>query len=330
VSSFHTAAILHVARHAASSKKENLARTRERRKREYQDKPSFVLGTRTSVEDDVWKKCDLAQCLVNPHNLNGPPALPSPPDTNPYSLSTLPSVLTETMTTSEGELSVTIPKNTNYGIDTPEKQMLFQELPSLTAVSSFTVSESHFRAAFDAVSDETSHKSSGLGSGSGSSSASATGQGEQMQKLAEESWKKEKMKADAFAKMVDLHNANARGITYENRRRIVLQFSGPENSFDPGRAEVQGEKSFFLISRITFLTDMSSCLAALLTYQIRNLWNHLTTFKRDVSNRRPLLKLIHQRAKILRYLKRLDRNRYEVVLPRLALDPRSIEGELTL
>ena len=125
--------------------------------------------------------------------------------------------------------------------------MLFQELPSLTAVSSFTVSESHFRAAFDAVSDEISHKSSGSGSSSASSS-SATGQGEQMQKLAEESWKKEKMKANAFAKMVDLHNANARGITYENKRRIVLQFSGPENSFDPVRAEVQGEIVFFNLS----------------------------------------------------------------------------------
>lgn len=289
MSSFHTAAILHVARHAASSKKENLARTRERRNREYQDKPSFVLGTCTSVEDDVWKKCDLAQCLVNPHNLNGPPALPSPPDTNPYSLSTLPSVLTETMTTSEGELSVTIPKNTNYGIDTPEKQMLFQELPSLTAVSSFTVSESHFRAAFDAVSDETSHKSSGLGLGLGlgsgsdtssaSSSASATGKGEQMQKLAEESWKKEKMKADAFAKMVDLHNANARGITYENRRRIVLQFSGPENSFDPGRAEVQGE-IVFLISRITFSDGyviLSSCTSYLPDPQLMESLDYVQT-----------------------------------------------------
>jgi len=75
---------------------------------------------------------------------------------------------------------------------------------------------------------------------------------------------------------------------------------------------------------------MTPHLAALLTYKIRNLWSHLTTFKRDVGNRRGLLKLIHQRARILRYLKRLDQNRYDVILRRLALDPKSVEGELTL
>jgi len=75
---------------------------------------------------------------------------------------------------------------------------------------------------------------------------------------------------------------------------------------------------------------MTSYLAALLTYKIRNLWDHLITFKRDVGNRRSLLKLIHQRAKILRYLKRLDQNRYDIILDRLALEPKSVEGELTL
>lgn len=75
---------------------------------------------------------------------------------------------------------------------------------------------------------------------------------------------------------------------------------------------------------------MTSHLAALVTYKIRNLWSHLTTFKRDVGNRRSLLKLVHQRAKILRYLKRLDQNRYDVILRRLALHPKSVEGELTL
>ena len=100
-----------------------------------------------------------------------------------------------------------------------------------------------------------------------------------MQKLAEESWKKEKMKADAFAKMVDLHNANARGITYENRRRIVLQFSGPENSFDPGRAEVQGE-IVFLISRITFSDGyviLSSCTSYLPDPQLMESLDYVQT-----------------------------------------------------
>lgn len=69
-------------------------------------------------------------------------------------------------------------------------------------------------------------------------------------------------------------------------------------------------------------------VAAILTYRIRNLWTHLTTFKRDVGNRRGLRKLVHQRAKILKYLRRTNRVRYDILLNRLALEPESVEGEL--
>ena len=40
--------------------------------------------------------------------------------------------------------------------------------------------------------------------------------------------------------------------------------------------------------------------------------------------------LVHQRAKILKYLKRKSPQRYAAVLPRLGLDPRAVEGELVL
>lgn len=70
--------------------------------------------------------------------------------------------------------------------------------------------------------------------------------------------------------------------------------------------------------------------AALLTYKIRNLWNHLQTFKRDVGNRRGLTKLVHQRAKILKYLKNTDRDRYDAALARLGLEPGAVEGELVV
>jgi small subunit ribosomal protein S15 len=64
--------------------------------------------------------------------------------------------------------------------------------------------------------------------------------------------------------------------------------------------------------------------------QIRNLWSHLLEFRKDVNNRRALRRLVHQRSKVLRYLKRLDRDRYEAVLPRLGLDEGSVEGELVI
>ncbi|KXN85576.1 30S ribosomal protein S15 [Leucoagaricus sp. SymC.cos] len=283
-SSFHTVAVLHAARRQGqSAKKRNIQRTQERLTKEAENQPSVVLGTRSREEEALWARCDLAKCLVNPHNLNGPPA------TSSSSSSTTPSILAETLEVSDLGTTVTVPKNTNYGVGPVEKQMLFQELPVLSASAPFLVADSNFKSVFEA-------KGSGLAP-------------EELARRQEVALKTEKSKMDAFAKVIDLQNANAQGIACENRRRIILEFSSPVNPFDPGRAEVQ---------------------AALLTYKIRNLWSHLTTFKRDVGNRRGILKLIHQRAKILRYLKKKDQNRYEAVLPRLALDSESVEGELVI
>ena len=78
------------------------------------------------------------------------------------------------------------------------------------------------------------------------------------------------------------------------------------------------------------LSHLFALLAALLTLQIRNVWDHLRAFKRDVSNRRNLRRLVHQRAKLLKYLKRTDRDRYELVLERLGLEPGAVEGELVV
>ncbi|KAF9070383.1 hypothetical protein BDP27DRAFT_1447067 [Rhodocollybia butyracea] len=124
-----------------------------------------------------------------------------------------------------------------------------------------------------------------------------------------ETQERERKKAIAFAKLVDLRNANADGIAYENKRRIIVAFSTPKNPFDPGRTEVQ---------------------AAILTYRIRNLGNHMLKFPRDLGNKLGLRKLVHHRAKILRYLKRVSVERYEILLEQLALEPESVEGELIL
>ncbi|RPD64721.1 S15/NS1 RNA-binding domain-containing protein [Lentinus tigrinus ALCF2SS1-6] len=119
----------------------------------------------------------------------------------------------------------------------------------------------------------------------------------------------EQKKAAMFARMVDLRNANARGIAFENRRRIVAAFSEPENPTDTGRPEVQ---------------------AALATMRIRNLWDHLSRCKKDIANRRSLRQLVHKRAKILRYLKSVDEDRYDSILERLGLERSAVEGELVV
>uniref|UniRef100_D8PM27 Ribosomal protein S15 n=1 Tax=Schizophyllum commune (strain H4-8 / FGSC 9210) TaxID=578458 RepID=D8PM27_SCHCM len=117
----------------------------------------------------------------------------------------------------------------------------------------------------------------------------------------------ELQKSQNFAKLIDLRNTNAAGLAYENRKRIIATFSDPSKPDDPGRTEVQ---------------------VAILTYRIRKLYEHLTGFKRDVGNRLPLRKLVHQRAKLLRYLKRVDRARWNILLERCGLEPDAVEGEL--
>ena len=71
-------------------------------------------------------------------------------------------------------------------------------------------------------------------------------------------------------------------------------------------------------------------LVAILTYRIRNLWAHVDNFRRDIHNRRNLLLLLHQRAALLKYLKRTGRERYNTLLPRLGIESEAVEGEVNL
>jgi small subunit ribosomal protein S15 len=192
--------------------------------------------------------------------------------------------------------TVLLPKYLGHGVGEIEKKLLFQDLPRLSAEASVLPFR---RAAHEPGLVSLKHT---------------------------EAEERELAKANTFGKLLDLRNANARGIAYENRRRIIAEFSEPDKPFDTGRPEVQGALTASLDSFVlTFVI-----IAALLTYKIRNLWAHLTKFKRDVGNRRSLRKLVHQRAKILKYLKRLDRDRYDMTLNRLALDSESVEGELVV
>ncbi|KAF8131583.1 hypothetical protein EV363DRAFT_1431557 [Boletus edulis] len=172
----------------------------------------------------------------------------------------------------EGELK--IPSHLNFGIEGgEEKKLLFEVLPTLTVERGVTTFDEDTVERAKAAMDE------------------------------------ELQKANMFARLADLRNANAKGLAYESRRRIIVAFSTPQQPNDTGRPEVQ---------------------AALLTFRIRNLWSHLLKFRKDVANRRALRQLVHDRAKVLHYLNRLDRDRYEAILPRLGLDKGSVEGELVI
>ncbi|KII94305.1 hypothetical protein PLICRDRAFT_50284 [Plicaturopsis crispa FD-325 SS-3] len=173
--------------------------------------------------------------------------------------------------------TVSIPRSLNFGVGAEERKALLETLPALSA----------------RVSREQS-------SGDGTMGTTRIEDPEKLESA-------ELFKIVGFAKLLDLRNANAGGLAYENRRRCVALFSTPSKPHDPGRPEVQ---------------------AAILTMRIHNLWNHLRTNKRDIGNRRGLRMLVHQRAKILRYLRKYNRRRYDELLPRLGLEPAAVEGEL--
>ena len=104
---------------------------------------------------------------------------------------------------------------------------------------------------------------------------------------------------NALVRLVDLWNANAAGVAFENRRRVVEEFSELGESNDTGRTEVQCVCRLFFVPEISSLTGI---IAALLTLQIRKWWSHLGEFKCDVANRRNLRRLVYQWAKLLKYL----------------------------
>ena len=103
---------------------------------------------------------------------------------------------------------VNMPKQMGFGVGEAEKSLLFGKLPVLSAQAD-VVARDHL-------------------------DSKAVGP------IFAEGREKELKKANAFAQLLDLRNANAGGIAYENRRRIIVAFSTPSNPFDTGRSEVQG------------------------------------------------------------------------------------------
>jgi len=58
---------------------------------------------------------------------------------------------------------------------------------------------------------------------------------------------------------------------------------------------------------------------AILTARIRYLTDHFKSHKKDHHSRRGLLKLVGQRRRLLRYLQKVDQNRYKTLIQRLGL-----------
>jgi len=82
----------------------------------------------------------------------------------------------------------------------------------------------------------------------------------------------------------------------DRKQEVIGEYRTHEN--DTGSAEVQ---------------------VALLTERVRHLTEHLKTHAKDHSSRRGLLKMVGQRARLLRYLQKRDWDRYSALIKRLGI-----------
>lgn len=85
-------------------------------------------------------------------------------------------------------------------------------------------------------------------------------------------------------------------ITKELKQQIIKEYARTEG--DTGSPEVQ---------------------VAVLTERIKELTEHLKTHHKDHHSRRGLLKMVGQRRGLLEYLKKVDIERYRVLIERLGL-----------
>ncbi|CEI85871.1 Putative 30S ribosomal protein S15 [Rhizopus microsporus] len=123
----------------------------------------------------------------------------------------------------------------------------------------------------------------------------------------ESALKQEQNKVETLQKIISLQNGNAKAVQIYNIHKAIDWFKRKEG--DTGSPEVQ---------------------AAILTVRIHNLNNHLSQHRKDKHNYKQLRTMVHDRAKILKYLKSKDPQRYYTCLEQLGLQPRAVEGEITL
>jgi len=202
---FHTSTILNsqaTKRKGLRNKKINIKQTEKRLEQAAANKPSVILGTRPHEEETKWKNCDLAKVIINEDELHSSTAMK--PTEVPYGV-------------------VNLPQQLGLGVDEAEKRILFEDLPLATSEMALNNAQILKKAI----------------ASQGTSATLKVREDTDADILARER-EKELRKANLLAKALDLRNANAAGISFENRRRIILAFSTPDNPFNPGRTEVQG------------------------------------------------------------------------------------------
>ncbi|CDO74835.1 hypothetical protein BN946_scf185022.g5 [Trametes cinnabarina] len=287
--SLHTSAVLGAvsarARRTQQTLKSNIQRRKELEQQAQQKRPHVVLGHKPG-DEAKWYNCDLAKVIVTEEDIRATPM----PDVGVQQL----------------------PTYFNYGVGEEEKELLFEVLPALSTEAAVLAQKQGLVAKKKkqnyalSAGKQVAHQNQNAWDAQSSTKSPEDPNTQAIDaatliKAEANAAAVESQKFKVFARLVDLRNANAEGIAYENRRRIIAAFSEPDNPNDPGRPEVQGTSN--------------EQYPALATYEIRNVWEHLNRAKKDIASRRSLRKLVHHRAKILRYLKGVDEDRYDRAIP---------------
>ncbi len=77
------------------------------------------------------------------------------------------------------------------------------------------------------------------------------------------------------------------------------------------------------------MPKLTSTSAALLTHRIRSLYDHLQSNTRDTQNQTQLRLMVHERARVLKYIRRKESEEaYLQLLRDIGVDRRAVEGEI--
>jgi small subunit ribosomal protein S15 len=215
----HTSAVLSAEsarkRLARLTRQKNLAKREELQKKAAAARPHVVLGTIASNGDEAtakWATCDLAKVLVRPEELAH--------DAPAQLVVSLPAAAT--VQGADADANVGVPPSLAFGLRERERRMLFEHLPLLSADMN------------------TRHEMSTANWQRGVGATAIPKNAEEMSAHHETELAAGAVQANVMAKVVDLRNANAAGIAFENRRRVIEAFSEVGKPNDTGRTEVQG------------------------------------------------------------------------------------------
>lgn len=284
-SSFHSSAVAREKKRkmvARLKKKANLARRHEAQEQLRASAPDTVRGYGPNNQN-LWYESELRKILLYPEEvyegkagLKGMlPSLPNAKDEvlGPVGVKSDDLVATHSSThespTSQTDAASPVPPYFNFAMTAEDGDFLLTALPEANATLQTATNNSSLQADNMALVQRT-----------------------------------EQHKAEATRRILDFANANARGIRFENTRRVIRRFGQGEGS---GRCEVQ---------------------AALLTMRIHSMADHLQKMPRDIHSKRHITRLVMNRAKILKYLKEYDLQRYVQCLSDIGVEPRAVEGAI--